>query len=315
MSSHPPITTLDPLASGPVGSETFQWVSVDWVAEHADDADLRIVDVRAAHAYLAGHVPNAVHIPEAVVQSAYGSQPATYLEPAEAATLFGRAGIGDDTAVVIYSAGDDVLGATVVAYSLLRIGHRKVMVMDGGFDDYVQRHPLVQAYPPAIEIRLLTPALDATLFIGHQEVRAALGCPGVVLLDARPAPYYLGNTHQWMHNGHIPGAISFDWHQLTYAGATGFANAHRIKPLKALRELVDATGIAATDDLIIYCGASREASLLFLIIKYVLGYPQVRLYEGSMAEWSSLPDYPIETAEKIVQPTPVSITVSDKVAA
>ena len=312
MPGKPAFTTLHPLASGPIGAESFQLVSVDWVADHAADPDFRIVDVREVHAYLAGHVPNAVHIPEAAVQSTCGSLPASYIGAAEMAALFGRAGIGDDTRVVLYSAGENVLGATVVAYGLLRIGHRHVMVMDGGFDDYHKRHPLTQAYPPAAETGRLTPTLDPMLFIEHQDLHAALGTPGVVLIDARSAHHYLGNSHQWMRNGHIPGAISFDWHQLTYAGAmAAFQNAHRIKPLEALHELVDAIGISACDNIIVYCGTSREASLLFMLIKFVLGYQQVRLYEGSMTEWSSLADYPIETTGKIVQQTPVSTTVSD----
>lgn len=316
MPGKPAFTTLHPQASGPIGAESFQLVSVDWVAEHAADTDLRIVDVREVHAYLAGHVPNAVHIPEAAVQSTCGSLPASYIGAAGMAALFGRAGIGDDTRVVLYSAGENVPGAAVVAYSLLRIGHRHVMVMDGGFDDYLKRHPLTQAYPSAVESGPLTPAPDPTLFIEHHDLRALLGSPGVALIDARPAHHYLGNSHQWMRNGHIPGAISLDWHQLTYAGAmTAFQNAHRIKPLEALHELVDATGIVATDDIIVYCGTSREASLLFMLVKFVLGYPRVRLYEGSMTEWSSLADYPIETAGKVVQPTPVSTTVSDRGAA
>lgn len=316
MPGKPAFTTLYPMASGPIGAESFQWVSAEWVAEHAADPDVRIVDVREVHAYLAGHVPNAVHIPEAAVQSSCGGLPASYIGPAATAALFGRAGIGDDTRVVLYSAGENVLGATVVAYSLLRIGHRHVMVMDGGFDDYAQRHPLTQAYPSAVEAGHLTPTLEPTLFIDHRDVRAALGSPGVVLLDARPAHHYLGNSHQWMRNGHIPGAISFDWHQLTHAGATtALRNAHRVMPLDEMHALVDATGIAATDDIIVYCGTSREASLLFVLVKFVLGYPRVRLYEGSMTEWSSLADYPVETAGRVVQPTPLSATVSDRSAA
>ena len=311
MSGKPPFTTLHPVSHDPVGNKAFSLVSPDWVAAHFNEPDLRIIDVRPVHDYLAAHVPNAVHIPEAAIQSSRGSLPAQYIDPPEMAALFGRAGIGADTRVVLYSSGEDVLGATVMAYSLQRIGHRHIMVMDGGVDDYRLRHPMTQIYPNGVEPQTLPGKLDKTLFITHQDVLAALDKPGVVLLDARPAHYYLGNSHQWMRNGHILGAISFDWHQLTYhASLPVFQNAHRFKPVDAMRELVAATGITKADDIIVYCGTSREASLLFETIKNLLGYPKVRLYEGSMTEWSALSQYPIETAGKLVQPTPRSATTT-----
>lgn len=307
----PPFATMHPVPLDPVGNENFSLVSPDWVVQHAQDKHLRILDVRAdVHAYLAAHVPEAVHVPEHALQSSRGSLPAAYIDPAEMASLFGRVGVDAATRVVLYSSGEDVLGATLAAYSLQRIGHKHIMVMDGGFEDYRKQHPLSQQYASAVQPKTLTAALDRSLFVTHDEVRKALGKPGLKLLDARPVHFYLGNSHQWMRNGHIPGAISFDWHQLTYAGAPeAFRNAHRFKPVPHMQKIVEATGIEASDDLIIYCGTSREASLLFQTVKHVLGYSKARLYEGSMTEWSSLTDYPIETAGHIVQPAPVSATV------
>ena len=311
MQDNLPFTTLHPVSQDPVGNKAFSLVSPDWVTAYFNESDLRIIDVRPVHDYLAAHVLNAVHIPEAAIQSSRGSLPAQYIDPPEMAALFGRAGIGADTRVVLYSGGEDVLGATVMAYSLQRIGHRNIMVMDGGVDDYRLRHPMTQIFPKGIVPQTLPGKLDKTLFITHQDVLSALGKPGVVLLDARPAHFYLGNSHQWIRNGHIPGAISFDWHQLTYhASVPAFQNAHRFKPLEAMLEMVAATGITKDDDIIVYCGTSREASLLFETLKNLLGYPKVRLYEGSMTEWSALSQYPIQTAGKVVQPTPISATTT-----
>lgn len=102
MSGKPPFTTLHPVSHDPVGNKAFSLVSPDWVAAHFNEPDLRIIDVRPVHDYLAAHVPNAVHIPEAAIQSSRGSLPAQYIDPPEMAALFGRAGIGADTRVVLY---------------------------------------------------------------------------------------------------------------------------------------------------------------------------------------------------------------------
>ena len=179
MSGNPLFTTLHPVSHDPVGNKAFSLVSPDWVTAHFNEPDLRIIDVRPVHDYLAAHVPNAVHIPEAAIQSSRGSLPAQYIDPPEMAALFGRAGISADTRVVLYSSGEDVLGATVMAYSLQRIGHRHIMVMDGGVDDYRLRHPMTQIYPDGVEPQTLPGKLDKTLFITHQDVLEALDARGI----------------------------------------------------------------------------------------------------------------------------------------
>lgn len=306
-----PGLTMDPKSQAPIGDSKFSLVSPEWLAQHHNDPNLRIIDVRwDVHAYLKTHIPNAVHIPATALQSTLGGLPAQYIDPPAMASLFGRAGIGPDTAVVIYSEGENVLDASLVAYSLQRIGHDNIMILDGGYDDYKKKFPLTQAYPQNIVPKNLPAQLDKSIFVTHDELRGLLGKPGVTLLDARPAHFYLGNSHQWMRNGHIPGAISFDWHQMTYADASKhYFNPHRLKPIDEIRKMVEATGVKKTDDLIIYCGTSREASLLFEVIKHVLGYSKARLYEGSWTEWSSIANYPMETQGRVVQPAPVSATV------
>lgn len=310
----PPIQkTMTPTDRSRVGNDVFGIVSVDWLAQHANDPNLRILDVRwDVHDYLAFHIPNAVHIPAAALQSTIGGLPAQYIEPESMASLFGRAGIGPDTTVVIYSEGENVLDASLVAYSLQRIGHDKTLILDGGYDDYRLKHPLTQAYPENIRPTNLKANLNKSIFVTHEQVRKMLGKKGVVLLDARPPFYYLGNTHQWMRNGHIPGAIDFNWKQMTYADAPkALRNPHRLKPVDEIRAMVEATGISKDDQIIVYCGTSREASLLFEVIKNVLGYSNARLYEGSWTEWSSLAGYPMETEGRVVKPTPLSATKAE----
>jgi len=93
-----------------------------------------------------------------------------------------------------------------------------------------------------------------------------------------------------MRNGHIPGALNLHWRQFTQPH-----NPHAFKPVDEMRRLVERTGVSKDDDIIVYCSTSREATLVFHVIKHVLNYAKVRLYEGSWTEYCSKPDARVVT--------------------
>jgi thiosulfate/3-mercaptopyruvate sulfurtransferase len=93
-----------------------------------------------------------------------------------------------------------------------------------------------------------------------------------------------------MRNGHIPGAINVDWHQLMDPN-----NPHQFKSVADMQAIFDANGVKKTDNIILYCGTSREASVEFMVMRHLLGYPNVRLYEGSWTEYSAHPELPMRT--------------------
>lgn len=271
-----------------VGDAAFQIVSPEWLAEHAGDPGLRILDVRSdVHDYLAGHVPNAVYIADSAMRAPKAGVPVQYLEPEQMADLFRRASVGDGDSVVVYSSGKDVLGATMVAYCLHRLGHHKTKVLDGGYPAYAKSQKTTQAYPEC-QPGDLTPKLDRSVFANLDDVLAAAKNPQAVLIDARPANAYTGAIATWMRNGHIPGAVSLDWHQMVDKD-----NNHQFKPVDEMRRLVERTGVKKGNDVIIYCGTSREATLLYMVMKHVLGYPKVRLYEGSWTEYCAHKKLPV----------------------
>jgi len=130
------------------GNEAFRIVSPEWVADHADDEDVRILDVRTSvNDYQHGHVPNAIHLADVSMLAPQHGVPAQYLEPQEMASLFRRAGINRGDTVVVYCDGEDVLGATMMAYCLHRIGHKKVAILNGGFKAFKHTDVLTQQYP------------------------------------------------------------------------------------------------------------------------------------------------------------------------
>jgi len=274
-----------------LADEQFSLVMPQWVAQHANDKNIRILDVRLEQSdYLAAHVPNAVYFQENTVRGPRNGIPVQYLPSDTIAELLVRAGVTSDDSVVLYSDGPAVLGATMDAYALEKIGHPRVMIMDGGWTAYKAAGlPVTQQYPTYQNGRL-TVKNNTSITATMQDVRNAMGKPGILIIDARPNALYTGETKAWMRNGHIPGAINIDWHTLVDPN-----NIHKFKPMDQLRQIYTSRGIKGTEDIILYCGTSREASLEYAVMRHLLRFKKVRLYEGSWTEWSANPNMPIET--------------------
>ncbi|HYP51791.1 MAG TPA: rhodanese-like domain-containing protein, partial [Pyrinomonadaceae bacterium] len=123
-------------------------VTPQWLEQHAADAGLRILDVRLnVYDYFAGHVPNAVHLADAAMRFPSEGYPTQYGETFMTGMIFARAGIKKTDKVVLYSDGDGVLGATMIAYLLERVGHTNILFVDGGWRDYKAAQKSAQEYP------------------------------------------------------------------------------------------------------------------------------------------------------------------------
>jgi thiosulfate/3-mercaptopyruvate sulfurtransferase len=273
-------------------SPSVEFVPPAWVAEHANDPNLRILDVRLnPFDYFAGHIPNAIHIADSTFRGPNGSLPVQYWEVAKLQSLFTQAGITDDSKILIYSDGRDFLGATMVAYLLERSGHANVAVLDGGFAGYkTSQLPITKEFPK-YEPGIFTIRDDDSIRVTLDQVKSLIGQPGVVFIDPRPPELFAGEQDIWIRNGHIPGAKNIPWPTFT----VGEANFHQLKPLSEIRQILADRNITPNNDIIVTCSTGREATLQYNVLKHLLGYPQVRVYEGSWTEYSSHPELPIET--------------------
>lgn len=279
-------------ASTAPASKTVQIVQPAWVAEHANDPNLRVLDVRInPFDYFTAHIPNAVHIADNTFRGPNGTLPVQYWETEKLRSLFSQAGITNSSQVLVYSDGRDVLGATMVAYLLERSGHPNVAILDGGFAGYkAAQLPVTKEFPqyrPGNFTVQDNPSIRVTL----DQVKQLLGQPNVVFIDPRPPELFAGEQDIWIRNGHIPGAKNIPWVSFT----VGEPNFHQLKPLDEIRQILASRGITPENDVIVTCSTGREATLQYHVLKHLLGYPNVRVYEGSWTEYSAQPDLPVET--------------------
>lgn len=267
-----------------------RFVSPQWVAENASAPDVRILDVRPnVYDYFAGHAPNAVHLADASLRAPLLGIPAQYLQPKVAAELLSRAGVKRSDRIIVYSSGADVLGATMTAYVLERLGHKDVAIVDGGWEALKEAKLTSQEYP-TYSASTYQNGDDTSVRVTFSDLKSLMGRKDVTFVDARPSAAYRGEVTTWMRNGHIPGAINVEWRSLVDEN-----NPHKLKPVDEIRKIFAARGLTPDSNVVLYCGTSREASLEFIVLKHLLGFSKARLYEGSWAEYSAHSELKVET--------------------
>jgi thiosulfate/3-mercaptopyruvate sulfurtransferase len=267
-------------------------ISSDTLARWQAAGPVLLLDVRTdVFTYLKGHLPGAEYLNTETLRASEGGIPTRLLSADAYRALFGRLGIAFDRPVVIYSAGETHnIDATFAAWLLAGFGHPQVFLLDGGFFKWqLEQRPIVQPYP-----RVPTTTFPDRAFRPETASLAdvqAVQRAGGVLVDARPPDQYAGQAGSQMRHGHIPGAINHYWQDdLTQEGF-----GHVWKPVVTLREAYAAQGIVPDRDIIAYCNSATEASHVFFTLRYLLGYPRVRIYVGSWTEWAENTALPVAT--------------------
>jgi len=252
-------------------------VDPGWVADHQGNPAVHVVDVREPWEYdTIGHLPGAVNIPFDSYRDSDSPDPGTLPGADAFAALLGEAGIGSDDTIVAY---DDTHGVFAARFVLtaLAYGHEHVALLDGDFSSWrrayetTDKSPTVEAVNYEIEEFADGLAADAPI-VDRAAVEAAIEGGETTLLDTREQAEY--------DEYHLPGAIRLDWMELVDEETRGVKDADAIETL-----LVD-RGVPTDREtpIILYCNTSRRLSHTFVVLRS-LGFSDVAVYEGSMADW------------------------------
>jgi len=264
-------------------------------------AKIVVIDTRGGYKdYFRNHLPRAHHLNFDTLRGTDNGVPVQYLPDDLMRPLLVRAGVDRDRTHILYAAGDalpndEVLSASMVAYVLEKQGVQDIRIVDGGLRAWQSMGlPVTQEYfgnPPGTLPAEPKPAIAITV----QEIVQGNRNGNLLLVDARPADEYLGEDDVWLRKGHIPGAINFHWVRLMDS-----ENAHQFRPSAEIARQFDSAGITPDKDIVVYCGTSREGSLLRFYLTHVAKFPRVRLYEGSWKEYAAMSDLPAETSPSFV---------------
>jgi thiosulfate/3-mercaptopyruvate sulfurtransferase len=281
----------------PLGSGILKWTHGSWLEENLG-GKFSILDVQPdIHDYILEHIPGAVYLNPNLLRVSYKGKPGGYVPEKVAELFFKRVGLSADYPVVVYTGVGGVRGwgdgleQTMVAYSLVRFGHNRVYVLDGGLNDWKKEGRRLTKEFPVVEESDFKVRFRKDYLIEYEDFKRIKDDKGVILLDARPTNVYEGQG-PWAKPGHIPGAINLPWKTLMVEG-----NPTLLKEEDEIRDILDGKGISPGKSIICSCGTGREATNEFIMFKFLLGYHDVRIYEGSFTEWSSYPENPTVTGK------------------
>jgi thiosulfate/3-mercaptopyruvate sulfurtransferase len=269
-------------------------VSTDWVEEHKGDSSVRVIEVdEDTSAYEKGHIRGAVGWNwSGDLHTAVGRD---YVDQDGISALLSEAGVGPDTTVVLYGGNNNWFAA--YAYWILKLrGFDRVKLVDGGRKKWeLESRELTQdvpAYDPTgIKVEgAERPKIRAL----RDEVITKLGS-GTGLVDVRSPEEYRGEKlapdhlpqEQSQVPGHIPGAANIPWVQAANDDGT-------FKSADELRQLYEAQGITSDREIIAYCRIGERSSHTWFALQELLGYPNVKNYDGSWTEYGSLVGAPVE---------------------
>jgi len=269
-------------------------VETQWVADHLDDPNVRLIE-----AAFDPEKYDLVHIP--------GALPWTWEKDFQHPVrkdipdkegwdaLLEHSGIANDTTVVVYGAPSKYY-ATFAIWHLAMFGHRDVRLMNGGIEKWTaENRPLTTDIPVVPSTTYQSQKPDSTIRALRDLVHESIDDSNCILVDVRDTEEYCGALHPtWklpeeagQRGGRIPGAVNITWDIVLEDDGT-------FKPVEVLQAIYSGQGVTTEKEVITYCVIGARSSHTWFVLKYLLGYSQVRLYDGSWLEWGGLIGVPID---------------------
>jgi thiosulfate/3-mercaptopyruvate sulfurtransferase len=268
-------------------------VTTQWVADHLHDEAVRMVEVSVETGlYDTEHIAGAVNfswttqLQDPVRRDIISQQ--------DFESLLSHSGIGSDTHVVLY--GDNNNWFAAYGFWIFKYyGHDNVSLMDGGLKKWkLENRPMTAEIAHYLPTDYHVMTINAEYRADRDHIRPRLDAQGFSMVDVRSTAEYMGDiiappgmTETAQRAGHIPGAINVPWSQAVAEDGT-------YKPREELAKLYGDKGITGNgSEIVTYCRIGERSSHTWVVLKYILGYQNVRNYDGSWTEWGNLIGNPI----------------------
>lgn len=269
-------------------------VGTQWVAEHASDASVRVVEVDVdTAAYSQGHIAGAIGW--AWNNQLCDTLRRDILSPEQFTSLMNESGIGNDTTVVLYGDNNNWFAAWAF-WQMKMYGHKDVRIMDGGRKKWLAEGRDLTTDVPQVKATTgyKTTGPDITLRAFLPQVQKAMGASGWGMVDVRGPQEFTGEIlappglpETCQRGGHIPGARNIPWGKVCNEDGT-------FKSADELRRIYGSEGVTEDQQIITYCRIGERSSHSWFVLKYLLGFPNVINYDGSWTEWGNLVGAPVE---------------------
>jgi thiosulfate/3-mercaptopyruvate sulfurtransferase len=269
-------------------------VSTEWAAGHLNDSKVRLIEVDVdTTAYDQGHIPGAVGWNwQTQLQDNIRRD---LIDKATLEALLGKSGVGNDTTILLYGDNNNWFAAYAL-WQLKYYGHKDVRLINGGRKKWIEEKRPVTTEPAkvaATTYRASGP--DESIRARKEEIFDALNKKkSAQLVDVRSVDEFTGKiiappgmSETAQRAGHIPGAANIPWAQAANEDGT-------FKSADALKQLYGAKGVNGDSEIVAYCRIGERSSHTWFVLKYLLGYDNVKNYDGSWTEWGNLIGAPVE---------------------
>ncbi len=239
--------------------------------------------MRSREEYDKGHIKNAVHLN---FKDITGDETARRkLPPENIPEILGNIGIDKNIFVIAYD-DDSSHYAARLFWILEYFGHKKVAILNGGYNKWLREDRKLTDLEPDIKRKIFEPQPDPEKIATAEYILENISNPEVVLLDVRSKEEYAGDKIRAKRGGHIPGAVNIEWKKSMNDDQT-------FKSPEVLNEMFIKQGVARDKEIITYCQLAVRASHTYFTLR-MLGYPKVRVYNGSWGEWGNDENLPVE---------------------
>lgn len=259
-----------------IGATAQDLISAADLGKQLKNADYVIVSAELEPVYSKVHITNSVNVPYKAFFKE-GDIEGLLVSDADIAKIFGEQGISSDKTIVLYDEGS-MKYASRVAWILKYMGAPKVFVLDGGLEAWKAGRKPVTKNPTMVKAASFNGKGNTAMIATMDEVKAALSNPKAVVVDVRETGEYKGIENK--STGHVKGAVNVDHNTIQ-------DDKKLMKSADELSKLFAAAGVTKDKEVILYCSTGVRTGKEYIALKTILGYPNVKVYDGGYNEWKA----------------------------
>lgn len=279
-----------------VSAKSEKLLTPDMLEQMMAEQEIKIFDLRSAEDFEAGHIPGAMNINNKEFENPDNPVDGEIATVEQFEALMSSYGVTSDDVIVTYASASKPQMAPRLIWTLQVYGHTNTYLLDGHYEQWEQAGKEIETGPnPTFEpseYKVIS-ADDHSINVDKEAVINK--AEGTVLLDARPTDDYTGASvaDGNARGGHIPGAVDVPY--MSTVDENGL-----FYDAEYLTDLYSSVGVTADKEIIVYCQRGHRASHTWFVLEHILGFDNVKVYDGSMMEWSNLMDQPISTEPEVV---------------